>query len=140
MANTTYNGSLVKLWLFIDSVWLEAVCSTELTLDQTASEIDSSSKCGTAVLSGKREASFSTTLQMLRDAADTGTVGAREIRKFYESGESIPWRISDAYTGGTIEDLSGDAIITAESFSWPNEDVASADFTFKVNGDVVDAL
>ena len=140
MANTTYNGSLVKLWLEIDGTYKEAVCSTELKLDQTASEIDSSSKCGTSVLSGKKEASFSTTLQMLRDAADTGTVGAREIRKFYESGDSIPWKISDAYTGGTIEDLSGDAIITAESFSWPNEDVATADFTFKINGEVVDAL
>ena len=144
MANTTYNGSLVKLFLknsiITNNEWLEAVCSTDLTLDQTSSEIDTSSKCGPGVLSGKKDATLSTTLQLLREAADTGTIGWREIRKAYEDDLTFDWIIGDAYTGATIENLSGNAIITSQSASWPNEDVASVDITLKVNGNVVDGL
>lgn len=144
MANAPYNGNQVNLWLKLESDtygdYKLAVCSTTLTLNQTSNEIDASSKCGDYFLPGIIEGELSVTLQMLSDAADTGTIGAREIAQWFEDKLNIAFRITDDITTPVLEDLSGVIVITSMDRTWSSDEVASADFTFKIQGSVIDNL
>lgn len=144
MANAPYNGNQVNLWLKPSSdiygEYLMAVCSTTLTLNQTSNEIDASSKCGAYFLPGIIEGELSVTLQMLSDAADTGTIGAREIRQWFEDKINIDFRITDDIDTPVLEDLQGVIVITSMDQTWSSDEVASADFTFKIQGSVTDNL
>lgn len=138
MANTPYNGNLIKLFLKLESDTYgdlkEAVCSTDLSLNQTANEVDASSKCGAYFLPGIIEGELAVTLQMLRDPATTGTVGAKEIRQWFEDRHNISFQITDDLDNPEIEDITGVLVITSMDFSWPNDDVAVADIQFKIQG------
>lgn len=140
MANTPYNGNEVKLFLKLESDtygdFKQAVCSTDLSLNQTSSDIDASSKCGAYFLPGIIEGELAVTLQLLREPATTGTVGAKEIRQWFEDKLNVSFWITDDMDNPSIEDITGVLVITSMDFSWPSDDVAVADINFKVQGSV----
>lgn len=140
MANTPFNGSAVGLYLKktddIAGEYQLLVCSTDLGLSQTANEIDASSKCGPYTLAGIKEGEITVTAQMLVDAATTGTIGVKEVREGFSDNVSWDFKITDNPTAPTIEDVSGQVIITSMDFNWSNDEAASADITFKTQGSI----
>lgn len=136
MANTALSANEIKFYLRnitqAETDWREAVCATDLTLNDEFNEVSAASKCGTQTLPGSRTISVEGAIFVLEDAATTGTLSEREIQAGYSARDTWEFKIADAYSGAQYQDKEGQGKFTNLSVSYNVDDLATANFTFQV--------
>ena len=139
MANTVLAANSIKLFIWNKTLGQtrilnakELVCATDLTLNDSFTEITGASKCGVQTLPGAREVSIDTSIYLLKDAATTGTISEKEIDDWFVAKDTIGFAIADAYSGAIIFDRSGEGTITQKNISANADDFVTADIVINV--------
>ena len=139
---TPKSGNLVKLYLRetgSTTAFKYVVCNTTLSLDGTAEEISTTTKCG--VLKAAGTTSFEIPFAGVTDFAGTaGTISANDLYNWFAANTSVDFVIGDAATAGTVLDFSGVAFITSLTVSSEVDNFISFDGTLSVNGTPVNGI
>jgi hypothetical protein len=139
---TPKSGNLVKLYLRESgstTAFKYVVCNTTLSLDGTAEEISTNTKCG--VLKAAGTTSFEIPFAGVTDyAGDAGTISANNLYNWFAAGQLLDFVIGDAATAGTVLDFSGTASITALAVAAEVDNFVSFDGNLSVNGTPVNGI
>lgn len=122
--------------------FLVLVCQTDLTFDRSRDTIDANSKCGpNQIPSNNPTYEISGTAQVLLSDDDDPEFDSQAsealVDQLFRSKTEFDWKIGPlsgiAVPGDVV--YEGDGFFSNLSTSYPNEDVATFDFTISVKGE-----
>jgi len=135
-------GNLVKLYLRENgstTAFKYVVCNTTLSLDGTAEEISTNTKCG--VLKTAGTTSFEIPFAGVTDfAGDAGTISANELYNWFAANSQLDFVIGDAATAGTVLDFSGVGSLTSLTVAAEVDNFISFDANLSVSGTPVNGI
>lgn len=141
MAERKVNGGDVVLFITEGGVDLLLVCQVEHNFDRSNDTIDANSKCGPDTLPGGNPAfEISGTAQVLLGDTDDVVFASKfseaKMDTLLTAKTVFDWKMGPASGVPIPGDVtySGKGFLTNLSTSYPNNDVATFDFTISVKG------
>ena len=142
MATTPKSGNLIKLYLReagSTASYKYVVCNEDLALEGTSDEISRPTKCGTLKTAGTP--SYTIPLSGVANfTLDADQLSHNELSDWFATQQSLEFVLSDAATGGTIINYSGNGVLTDFSLQLPVDDMIGFTGTLAVNGTPVNGI
>lgn len=126
-------GNDIALFLNTGGTDYLVVCLTSLDLDMSASEIDASSKCGSATLAGTIDQTVTFEGKMVSNAS--GNIKDFDDMIAIMQGQAAQsWKIKDTVSSKVYRAFNG--VLTQYNESFPQDDVSTFGGTIRINGDI----
>lgn len=142
MAERKVNGGDVVIRIVDAGQPVLLVCQVEHNFDRTRDSIDANSKCGPDTIPGDAPTyEISGTAQILLgdtdDSVFTGKLSEAKMDSLFRAKTVFQWTMGPASGVPVPGDVtySGDGFLTSLSTTYPNNDVATFDFTISVKGE-----
>lgn len=142
MAERKVNGGDVVIRITEAGQDLLLVCQVEHNFDRSRDSIDANSKCGPDTIPGDAPTyEISGTAQILLGDTDDGVFNQKlseaRMDQLFRSKSVFPWIMGPASGIPIPGDVtySGNGFLTSLSTTYPNNDVATFDFTISVKGE-----